>query len=51
VAKFSRNPGGIVVYIGEGISKRVTEITTNMKEVLWVCVIKKRNSKVEGRYR
>jgi hypothetical protein len=47
VAKFGRNPGGLVVYIREGIIKRFTEITTNMKEVLWVCVIKKRNSKVE----
>jgi hypothetical protein len=47
VAKFGRNPGGLVVYIGEGISKRVTEITTNMKEVLWVGVSKKRYSKVE----
>jgi hypothetical protein len=47
VAKFGRNPGGLVVYIGEGISKRVTEIATNMKEVSWVGDSKKRYSKVE----
>jgi hypothetical protein len=47
VAKFGRNPGGLVVYIGDGISKRVTEIMTNMKEVLWVGVSKKRYSKIE----
>jgi hypothetical protein len=47
VTKFGRNPGGLAVYIREGISKRVTEIVTNMKEILWVGVSKKRNSKVE----
>jgi hypothetical protein len=47
VTKFGRNPGGLVVYIREGISKQVTEIATNMKEILWVGVSKKRNSKVE----
>jgi hypothetical protein len=44
VAEFGRNPEGLVVYIGEGISKRVTEVTTNMKEV---GVSKKRYSKAE----
>jgi hypothetical protein len=46
VAKFGRNPGGLVVYIREGISKRVTEIVTNMKEIS-VGVRKKRTSKTE----
>jgi hypothetical protein len=36
VTKFGTNPGGLLVYIREGISKRVTEIPTNMKEILWV---------------
>jgi hypothetical protein len=34
VEKFRRNPGGLVVYIGGGISERVTEIAMNMKDVL-----------------
>jgi hypothetical protein len=41
------NPRGLVVYSREGISKRVTEIVTNMKEIIWVGVRKKRHSKIE----
>jgi hypothetical protein len=47
VTKSGRNPGGLVVYIREGICKRITEIATNMEEILWVGVSKKLNAKAE----
>jgi hypothetical protein len=47
VMRFGRNPGGLVVYIRQGISKRVTEIATNMEEIVWVGVSKNRNIKTE----
>jgi hypothetical protein len=33
IAKYGRNPGGLVVYVREHVSKRVTEILTIMKEI------------------
>jgi hypothetical protein len=37
-ARFGRNPGGLVVYVKNGLSKKVTEIQTEMKEVIWIGV-------------
>jgi hypothetical protein len=35
-AKFGRKPGGSVVYVKNSISKKVIEIPTEMKEVIWI---------------
>jgi hypothetical protein len=43
VVKFGRNPGGARV----GMSNRITEIATNMEEIIWVGVSRKKNSKIE----
>jgi glucan biosynthesis protein len=36
IAKYGRNARGLAVYVWDDISKRVTEILANMKEILWI---------------
>jgi hypothetical protein len=36
IAKYGRNGRGLTVYVRDNISKRVTEILVNMKEILWI---------------
>jgi hypothetical protein len=48
VAKYDRNPRGLMVYIREDdISRRVTEILARMKEILRIGVRDERNSLLE----
>jgi hypothetical protein len=35
-ARFGTNPGALVVYVKNSISKKVIEIPTKMKEVIWI---------------
>jgi hypothetical protein len=37
-ARFGRNPGELVVCVKNSISKKVIEIQTEMKEVIWIRV-------------
>jgi hypothetical protein len=37
-ARFGRNPGGLLVYVKNSLSKKVIEISTEMKEVIWIGV-------------
>lgn len=46
-AKFSRNLGGLVDYVREGLDNRVTKMSTNMKAIIWLGVRKKRNLQKE----
>jgi thymidylate kinase len=46
-ATVDRNPGELVVYIGQRTSKRVTEIARIIEEIIWVGVSEKINSKTE----
>jgi hypothetical protein len=36
IVKYGRNARGLAVYVRDAIRKRVTEISANMKEILWV---------------
>jgi hypothetical protein len=36
VLNMVRNARGLAVYVRDDISKRVTEISSNMKEILWM---------------
>jgi hypothetical protein len=46
IAKFSRNPGGLIVYIKDSINNRVKEIQTTVKEIIWIGLKAKTNSDV-----
>jgi hypothetical protein len=47
IAKFGGNPGGLIIYIKDNISNRVKEISTTVKEGMWVGLKDKTNSDVE----
>jgi hypothetical protein len=36
ITKYGRNARGLTVYVRDDTSKRVTEISVNMKEMLWI---------------
>jgi hypothetical protein len=35
-AKYGRNPGGLAVYITQDISTRITDISSNIKDMMWI---------------
>jgi glucan biosynthesis protein len=36
IAKYGRNARGLAVYVRNDISKRVTEVWVNLKEMFWI---------------
>jgi hypothetical protein len=36
ISNYGRNARGLTVYVRDDISKRVTEISANMKDILWI---------------
>jgi hypothetical protein len=45
--KYSRNPGGLAVYIKDDISKRAKEIAAGMKEIVWIGIREENSSHLE----
>jgi hypothetical protein len=45
--KYGRNPGGLAIYVKDGISKHVKEISAIMKEILWIGIREESSSDLE----